>query len=159
MNDGAGRFLMLVVAAMALVLPNQKAASDLQPTNRLSLTATEAEVFTVPLVSGSRTSPIALLRDSMNLTARADLVIRVAAECGLYTDVVGIGHVSSASSANVDVWLEVDGRPVTAGSVSENDGDVVFADQEFALSPSQFDDPGATATIFEKTRSRHAYNW
>jgi hypothetical protein len=95
----------------------------------------------------------------MNLTARADLVIRVAAECGLYTDVVGIGHVSSASSANVDVWLEVDGRPVADGSISESDRDVVFVDQEFALSPSQFDDPGATATIFEKTRSRHAYNW
>ena len=109
-------------------------------------------------------SDVTLLDKNIRTSAPADLMLSVAAECSIVTDVVD--HVNSASSSTqgqIKVWVTIDGKPVpvASGDTGADAGRVVFCNRTFAMNASGFsqDEDSAAIETYNSTRDANGFNW
>lgn len=100
---------------------------------------------------------VELLRGTIRSSSPTDLVLQLSLECSIVTKVATVGNDESEAFGRVEVWIELDGKPV--GVVSGDDGRVVFCDRAHRQTTSLFDDRDATIETYLSTRSAHSFNW
>lgn len=152
----------VLVASAFLTMNGAGAASNL-PADKLTVSGSKTEV-TAP--SGVMT----LFTAQMKTSTPADLRFLVTAECTILSNITNAGTSSTSSyTTNVDVWVEVDGRPVpvvpsatttgaSSGGGGTDDGSVVFCNREFARK-AMFDSQNESISDVERTSQVGAFAW
>ncbi len=130
------------------------------PANRMTASGSALEIMSAPLTSGAASEVHEILRGSVRLSSPTDLILRVTAECALWTDISVTGDADSESIASVKVWAEIDGVavPVAADDTGADSGKVVFCNRAFRMVTSGMDE-NQTIQTFLRTRSANAFNW
>lgn len=149
---------MLLVAPF-VASPVRDAVATHQPANKMAVSGSALAEMTVPVVEGSTSKTVTLLKGTLKTSNLTDLVISATAECALWTDVQTVGDGDSQAVATVKVWVEIDGVvvPVSADDKTEP-GKVVFCDRAVRLVTVNLDDDD-TIKLFQRTRSANAFNW
>ena len=158
MAKGGSRFAIVLGIILSLSNPKSiipEADATHAPADKIGVSASTVEVMSTPLLAGSSSQEVELLRGSLKTSAPTDLSLSVHAECGLWTDVQVIGTGSSTAKAAVNVWVEVDGAPVPVSRQSGDDGKIVFCNRELALQIAGV----PLIDLFQKTRSANAFQW
>ena len=132
-----------------------------------------ADKMTVVAGKSTVTSPdqtVTLLVGKIKTSNPADLLLQVSAQCTILTSITNSGLQDSQSyQSKVEVWVEVDGRPVpvvpaatttgaNSGTGGTDDGDVIFCNREFARTTT-FSSGNESISDVENTAASHAFNW
>lgn len=152
--------------------------------NKMGIAASDLQLINeTQKPNDSQTATVDLFKTEFKTSTTEDLVIQVNAECGLYTAVGAKGNydlfapsptpiqTSSTAMGQVQVWLELDGKPLpttltsayrfgdpNATPPTTGNGPVVFCNRQFNLSTQNLLAP-QLITLFEKTRQANAYQW
>ena len=152
-----------VSVAALLVLPGFSAdvGATHQPADKMAVAGSTLEIMTDPLLGGSESTTVELLRGQLKTSSPTDLVLQLTLECALWTDVTTVGNDQSQAVARVLAWIEIDGVPVgvSGADTGADAGKVVFCDRAYRRETLSFDDEDATIKTFLATRSAHAFNW
>ena len=100
---------------------------------------------------------ISLLRETIRTSTTADLMLHVTAECSIATDLTTVGNDSQKAQGTVDIWVELDGKPVPVAT--GDDGIVTFCDQAYHRDTTNFDDEDATIKTHLLTATANGFNW
>lgn len=140
--------LVGVVAAGAL-----PAAAEHEPANKVSASGSTIEV-------AGPNDEIVLLSESVKTSKPTDLLLSVSLECAIVTNVTTVGDDTSYANGHLEVWIEIDGQPVSVSTAEEDDGHVVFCNRSYERRTSLFgEDNEATIETFFDTRMANAFNW
>lgn len=111
--------------------------------------------------------PITILATEIKAGGPQDVVIQVALECSLITDVYSTtiddhpeGYTAiGRAEAHVDIQVLLDGAPVTIGG--EDDGSVTFCDRVHQQEIRDIDEDTGNFTIrqLQETMTANAFNW
>ena len=147
-----------IAGALAVNALGGFAVADHQPANKAAVAASNLEVMKAQAEEGSGSEAVTLFATQIRTSDKADLVMEVTAECALVTDIVNLGNSDSESVAQVKIWAEVDGQPVSIGRGVDADT-VVFCNRAFRKVITDLDDEDAQFETFLRTRAAHAFNW
>ncbi len=149
-----------VVALAVLAGIASTTTSDGLPANRMVASGSGLDVLSAPLTSGASSEVHDLLKGQVKLSSPTDLILRVTAECALWTDISVTGDADSESIASVKVWVEIDGVNVAVApdDTGADRGKVVFCNRAFRMVTSGFDE-NQTIQTFLRTRSANGFNW
>lgn len=100
-----------------------------------------------------------LFGSTMRTSSPTDLLIRVTAECALWTDVVVEGNADSEAIATVKVWAELDGNPVLVASDDPDEGKVVFCNRAFRMQTLEQENENFTIKTYLATRNAESFQW
>src|SRR3954451_22953922 len=125
----------LLLAGSVYALSNRAGAASSLPADKMTVTASKTSV------SAPNTDAV-LMTAKMKTSTPADLLLQVTAECTILSSITNTGSEMQAYTAKVDLWIEVDGKPVpvvpnvtttgaSGGSGGVDDGRVVFCNREF----------------------------
>lgn len=164
----ASRYLLMgLVLALLASMAMQNAGATHQPADKVAVSGSTLQEFSQP--AGGAPPVVTLLRGTVKTSSPTDLIFQVALECTIFTDIKTVGDDESGASAHVDVWIEVDGRPVPVTSIPANggpdDGKVTFCDRSFRRVTTGFEgddeeqDANNTIEDFISTKSTHGFNW
>ncbi|HET7530368.1 MAG TPA: hypothetical protein VFJ98_05355 [Mycobacteriales bacterium] len=155
--------IALLLAALALVVRQQVAygASSL-PADKMTVTASRTAV------QGPNTDAV-LMTAQMKTSTPADLLLQVTAECTILSSITNTGSETQAYNAKVELWIELDGKPVpvvpgatasgaTSGTSGTDDGRVVFCNREFQRT-TMYDTNNESIKDVENTSEANAFNW
>jgi hypothetical protein len=126
-------------------------------------------------VSGSTTQVAApnttreIFAAKMKTSTVADLRFLITSECTILSSITNQGTSTAAYAAQVEVWVEIDGKPVsvvppaTTGGASSggqgvDDGRVVFCNREFTRTTA-FDSNNESIKDIERTSQANAFAW
>lgn len=156
-----GIALALAGVVVGMSVLNPATASDNLPANRMAASGSGVDILSVPLTEGESSEVHTILSGQVRLSSPMDLILRVTAECALWTDVTTVGNDESEAVATVKVWVEIDGVPVPVASDDTGDdaGKVVFCNRAYKRATSAFENDNATIETFLRTRSANAFNW
>jgi hypothetical protein len=137
------------------------AASSL-PADKMTVTASKTSV-------AAPNTTATLMTARMKTSTPADLLLQVAAECTILSSITNTGSETQAYTAKIDVWVEVDGKPVpvvpgptssgaTSGSGGADDGRVVFCNREFQRT-TVFDAQNESIKDIDNTTQANGFNW
>ena len=123
-----------IAAALAVAL---LAGPSAQAQNPMGANKTAAIGNTVDEIELANTDIV--LREQLRVSSPADFIINLSAECAIITQLItgatnGNGDTTSSATVEgtVELWVEIDGKPVpVAGDPNGNgdDGDVVFCNE------------------------------
>lgn len=139
----------LAALVLAPVLA-QDASATHAPANKVAAVGSTIQVF-------GPTQAVTLLSGTMKASKPTDLLLTVSLECSIITQVTTVGNDNEQAFGRVEVWVQMDGRPV--GVTDSDDGRVVFCDRVHRQQTSLFDDGDATIATFLSTRTAHAFTW
>jgi len=165
------RNLAIVLAAGLTIgyMLNGSAVAGL-PADHVGVAGSTLEFMTVQTEAGQSSQAVTLLEGTMRLSNRIDLVIDVASECALWTDVKTINtdnaEDESQAIATVEVWVEIDGVPVpvtnSAAQGGPDNGRTVFCNRDHKLKTIFMDgndDDELTIEDYIHSRESSAFNW
>jgi hypothetical protein len=157
--------LIAAVAVAALLLPIGTADNNATPANKA---AAAGSGFRYLGTAADPLAPTAILDTFIRTGGPEDVVIQVALECSLLTDVFSTtkdehpeGYTAiGKAEAHVVVWVAVDGVPVTI-SADDEDGKVTFCDRVHQQELRDIDDSTGNFTVrqFQETMTANAFNW
>lgn len=131
-----------------------------QPADKVAVAGSALEVLSAPLVEGASSTEATILSGSIKTSGPTDLIIKVTAECALWTDITVVGNDESEAVATVKVWVEIDGTPVPVSSDDTTEpGKVVFCNRAYRMRVTNLDDEDATFEQFLRTRQANGFNW
>ncbi|MDQ1438070.1 MAG: hypothetical protein QOK43_1699 [Acidimicrobiaceae bacterium] len=152
-----------VVMACGLYVWNGMAdgASNL-PADKMTVTASRMSV-TAPNADAT------LMTAQMKTSSPADLLFQVTAECTILSSITNTGSETQSYKATVEVWIEVDGKPVpvvpgvttngASGSTPNPDsGRVIFCNREFTRTTT-YDSQNESIKDVENTTQANGFNW
>jgi hypothetical protein len=157
------RLVLALIALGALLVGGQLAvAGDNLPANKMTVTASKTSI-------SAPNSTATLMTARMRTSNPADLLLQVTAECTILSQITNLGSSTQAYVAKIDVWVEVDGKPVpvvppastNGGSGSaggSDDGRVVFCNREFTRT-TVYDSEDESIKDIENTSQANAFNW
>jgi hypothetical protein len=129
------------------------------PANKAGAAATSEEIF----APGENQL---LLSKQFKAGGPIDLVLQVAAECSIVTNVETVGNDDQEANGHIEVWMTLDGKPVVNGPGDHEVGHVVFCDRSYRRQTLNFqsedgeeDEGDETMRTYFSTRSSHGFNW
>jgi hypothetical protein len=156
--------LIAAVAVACLLLPLGTANES----NAANKAAAAGSGFRYLGTAADPLAPTAILDTFIKTGGPQDVVIQVALECSLLTDVFSTtmddhpeGYTAiGRAEAHVVVWVTIDGVPVTISSDDE-DGKVTFCDRVHQQELRDVDDSTGNFTVrqFQETMTANAFNW
>lgn len=151
-----------VLLLTALVLGTVAATAPLgiashQPANKAAVSGSTLEVMETQLQEGSTSEEVTLLTAVVKTSDPQDLVHQVTLECALWTNTKVVGNDQSEAIATVQVWVEVDGEPVSVAG--DDDGKVVFCNRAHKVKLSGLENENHTIEQFLSSRSANGFNW
>lgn len=172
LHGGSKLFTAMVVAALVFTWTTNAQANH-QPANKIAAAGSvEDEPF---IVAGE---PVLLLQETFKTSKPTDLLLNVAAECSIVTEVTTVGNDTSTASGQLEFFLTKvtsDGDPttedkperigVTQESTAPNEdedgdtGEVVFCNRTYQRETTLFNDDDATIRTFMETRNANSFNW
>lgn len=156
-------FLIGCIAAMMVlgVLQQAGASGTSMPADKAAADGSTLAVMTTPLTAGTTSVPATLLSATMRTSSPEDLIFNVTLECALQTDLTNVGNSDSSATAQVKIWVTLDGQPVPVSSddTGPDAGKVVFCDRAYRETITNMQDQQATFQHYLATRSSNAFNW
>jgi hypothetical protein len=156
--------LIAAVAVAALLLPIGSANES----NAANKAAAAGSGFRYLGTALDPLAPTAILDTFIKTGGPEDVVIQVALECSLLTDVFSTtkddhpeGYTAvGRAEAHVVVWVAVDGVPVKV-SADDEDGKVTFCDRVHQQELRDLDESTGNFTVrqFQETMTANAFNW
>ncbi|MEY2420415.1 MAG: hypothetical protein QOI95_482 [Acidimicrobiaceae bacterium] len=156
--------LLLVAATLgAYFVGSQANAASSLPADKMTATASNTKV------QGPNTDQI-LMSAKMKTSTPADLVLQVTAECTILSQITNMGSTTQSYIATVELWIEIDGRPVpvvppasgsgasSGGPASDDNGRVVFCNREFTRT-TVYDSQNESIKDVQNTEQANAFNW
>ena len=166
-HHGTRVFWALMAAALVFTLTSNGAEATHQPADKVAATSNVNDITFAE--SGQ---PTLLLKQAFRTSTTSDLLLQVASECSIISNVTTTGNETSSTRGQLRYKLTIstDGgpeRPIgvmqtapsTTTSTSSDDGGVVFCDRKYERQTSFFDDTNATIRTFMETRTANAFNW
>lgn len=143
-----------VIAASIIYAGAATAEADHEPANKVSASGSTIEV-------AGPNEEVILLSETVKTSKPTDLILSVSLECSIVTNLTTTGDDTSRANGHVEVWIEIDGVPVTVGEDDVEEGRVVFCNRSYARETSLFgeDDQDHTIRTFLETRQANAFNW
>jgi len=157
---------VLVVALVAMTaflvrLQTANAASSL-PADKMTVSGSKS------VIQGPNTDAV-LFTAKMKTSTVADLRFLVTAECTILSSITNTGSETQAYTAKVDVWVEIDGKPVavvppatttgaSSGGQGVDDGRIVFCNREFQRT-TVYDSQSESIKDIENTTQANAFAW
>lgn len=149
---------MLVTTLFALLAMRDGVVAGL-PANKAAAAGSTTKVF-------APGQDVVLLSKTVKTGARKDFVLQATAECSIVTNVETIGDDDQSAYGHIEMWVEINGRPVKVAPDDAQNGKVVFCDRAYRRQTTGFDDnnddeddKADTIRTFFSTRSTHAFNW
>lgn len=104
---------------------------------------------------------VSLLSGTLRTSSPTDLLVRVSAECALWTNVTTVGDDDQEAVATVTLWVELDGAPIGVSSddTGADAGRVVFCNRAYHVVTTDWDDENASLAQYLRTRSANAFEW
>lgn len=147
--------LALLLAAALLAGSDEASAKHTDghhPANKVAVSGSSMEV-------AGPNEEVTLLETSMRNAASKSLVLQVTLECSILTDLKTVGDDFSRAESTLEVWVEIDGRPVDVSEAGQ-DGTVTFCNREYQRETSNFEeDEEATIDDHIRTKQAHGFNW
>jgi hypothetical protein len=160
-----------LLGTVAIALPTLAAGSG-TPANKAVAAGAKTEVF-------APGEEVTILSAALKTSKPTDLILQVALECSILTDVVidggpDVSQETSRAEGTVKVWVELDGKIVPIQSTSTppqdaeaqpagNDTDkVTFCDRlhERTVTDREDDTDGIDGSRdYQRTKSANAFNW
>lgn len=166
-HHGSRIFWALMAAALAFTLTTNGAQATHQPADKV---AASGGVDDVTFVEEGQTE--LLLQETFRTSTTSDLLLQVASECSITTEVTTVGNDHQAARGQLKYYMTIatdggDPEPVgvtqtstsTTDSQDGDDGNVVFCDRKYERETTLFDDEDATIRTFMDTRTANAFNW
>lgn len=156
------RPILYVAVLAALLVPHLAgvAQANHEPADKGAVGASENEIAVFdgddPVVDRT------IFSESVRTSGPADLLISVAAECAISTEIITVGNDASEASGEVRITVLLDGEPIPVDGVSgnnEDEGTVVFCNRVYGRETSMFEDEDATIRSYLRTKASHAFNW
>jgi hypothetical protein len=153
----------LLLAAGLYAWSGHAGAASSLPADKMTVTASKTSI------SGPNTTAT-LMTARMKTSTPADLLLQVAAECTILSQITNTGSETQAYTAKIDVWVEVDGKPVpvvpgatgsgagSGGPAGPDDGRVVFCNREFQRT-TVFDAQNESIKDVDNTTQANGFNW
>lgn len=148
----AGGFSAAVIAGGLLFGLIAPAAATHEPANKVSAAGSTTEV-------GGPNEKVLLLSERVKTSKPTDLILGVTLECAIVTNVTTTGNDEAMAAGALDVWIEIDGKPVPVASNDTDAGRVTFCNRSYQRTTSLFDDDDATIETFFRTKDAHGFNW
>jgi hypothetical protein len=156
----SGTALVLSFLAFLIASAGDRATATHQPADKVIASGSKVEVF-------SPDQEVTLLKGTIRSSSTSDLMLHVTAECSLTTNVTTVGNDDQSAEGKVEVWVEIDGKPVginnigtsTTTSEAKDDGKAVFCNRAYHRKTSMFDDTNATIETFFRTQDANGFNW
>jgi hypothetical protein len=148
----AGGFSAAIIAGGLLFGLMAPATATHEPANKVSAAGSTTAI-------GGPNERVVLLREFVKTSKPTDLILGVTLECSIVTDITTTGNDSSNASGALDVWIEIDGKPVPVSSDDTDAGKVTFCNRAYGRTTSLFDDEDATIETFFATKDAHGFNW
>lgn len=155
--------LIAAVAVAALLLPIGS-AGEAPAANKAAAAGSD---FVHLGTASDPFGPTTILATQIKAGGPQDIVIQVALECSLVTDVYSStiddhpeGYTAlGRAAAHVDIQVLLDGAPVTIGG--EDDGSVTFCDRVHQQEIRDIDEDTGNFTIrqLQETMTANAFNW
>ncbi len=159
-------FIALLATALVYTLGGQAQATH-QPADKV---AASAGIDEIAFAANGET--VQLLEETFRTSTTSDLLLQVAAECAITTEITTVGNDTEAARGQLKFHMTIEtagGEPRPVGVTQEststttsqdNDGgEVVFCDRKYERQTSLFDDEDATIRTFMDTRNANAFNW
>lgn len=163
----SSRIFTALVAAALIFTWTTNAQATHRPANKV---AAAGSVDEEPFLVGGE--PVLLLQETFKTSKPADLLLNVAAECSIVTEVTTVGNSESTARGQLEFFLTMStngGTPerigVTQASTAPNEdedgdtGEVVFCNRTYERETTLFNDEDATIRTFMETRNANAFNW
>lgn len=155
---------LLVVVATLIAYGGDAAQADHEPANKYAAAGSSLNKFDQSTI---------LLQERVRVSSPFDLVLQMTAECSIITELTtgGTGETDfSEASGQVEIWIEIDGRPVPISTVDRDpatpgtqadDGRVVFCNRTYGRSVQDTEGDGDVdrEDDYIRTRSANAFNW
>lgn len=157
------RPILYVAVLAALLVPHVAgvAQANHQPADKGAVGASENEIAVFD--GDDPVEDRTIFSESIRTSGPADLLISIAAECAISTEIVTVGNDFSEASGEVRITVLLDGEPVPVDGVvsdgAEDEGTVVFCNRVYGRETSMFDDEDATIRSYLRTKASHAFNW
>lgn len=155
--------VMMVPAIFAAPLGDN---GEPKPANKTAAGSGDAVDLQSDLSDGLTEQGVTILDAFIKSSNPSDLILSVSLECALWTEVISStiddhpeGYTSfSRAEARVEVWVEIDGVPVTMG---DSDGRVTFCDRVQEQEITDIDEDTGNFTIRQRleTTQANAFNW
>ncbi len=155
---------LIAAAALAALLLPIGSASEANAANKAAAAGSD---FVHLGTAMAPLGPTTILATQIKAGGPQDIVIQVALECSLITDVYSTtiddhpeGYTAiGRAEAHVDVQVLLDGAPVTIGG--EDDGSVTFCDRVHQQEIRDIDEDTGNFTIrqLQETMTANAFNW
>lgn len=162
---------MIAIALAIMMVPAIFAApfgSDGEPkaANKTAAGSGDAVDLQSDLSDGVTEQGVPILDAFIKTSNPTDLILSVSLECALWTEVISTtldehpaGYTAyGRAEARVEVWVEIDGVPVTMG---DSDGRVTFCDRVQEQEIDDIDDDTGNFTLRQRleTTQANAFNW
>ena len=148
----ASAFSAAVIAGGLLVGLVVPATASHEPANKVSAAGSTTEV-------GGPNEKVLLLKEFVKTSKPTDLILGVTLECSITTDVTTTGNDEAMAAGALDIWIEIDGKPVLVSSDDTDAGRVTFCNRSYGRTTSLFDDDDATIETFFRTKDAHGFTW
>ena len=155
----------VVLTMLALGALAAKPGDGSGPANKVSASGAVEQVFgpgmETAVVNGSQEGEVELLRASVKLSTPEDLMLSVALECSISTELFTVGNSSANASGTLEVWIEIDGQvvPVSTDDTGDTMGEVTFCNRAYGRSTTFADDEEHAIQSHIRTKQSHAFNW
>lgn len=158
-NYGLGLGLATIIALSIVgglsapaVAPPGSEPTNSGPANKLAAAGSN-----VVFMSPGATEEI--LSTSIKVGGPKELVLQLTAECALITTLTTVGNDMAEAFAQVQTWVELDGKVVPVTTTAADDGRVVLCNRLERRATMDFDDEDARIDTFQETRQANAFNW
>lgn len=154
-------FYLVVLAALIVPLLASEAQAEHKPADKGAVAGSENEI--VVFDGDDPIEDRTIFSEFIRTSSPADLLISVAAECAISTEIITVGNDASEASGEVRLTVLLDGDPIPVDGVvsggTEDEGIVVFCNRVYGRETSMFDDEDATIRSYIRTKASHSFNW
>jgi len=104
---------------------------------------------------------VELLSASVKLSTPEDLILSVALECSISTELFTVGNSSANASGTVEVWIEIDGQrvPVSTDDTGDTSGHVTYCNRAYGRTTTLMEDEEHAIRSHINTKQSHSFNW